>query len=215
MASHLFTSRRALFGALAVALLTSACSALGPRAERWTPPPLGASWQVLHSNTGSYGPSALVRFTREEGMWEGEPVIALRESTGNAFLIGPDGHWRAIVGPMGRTIIRWNPPLGFEYPLTVGKSWVKHAEMMIGESRLAVTYDRACKVEAHEKVAVRAGVFEAFKIGCTSTLGEEETYWINPDMGLFIKMQARRSERNPLGAGTHASELVSLPARIE
>ncbi len=206
-------SRRTLLGALSLTLLASGCAVLGPHAERWTPPPLGASWEVAHSNTGSYGNDAVVRYTRGEGLWQGEPVITMAASTGVTLMVGPDGHWRALVGPEGRTITSWHPPLGFQYPLTVGKSWVTAQEMMIGASRLAVSYDLACKVEAHEKVAVRAGTFDAFKVACTTTIGNEETFWVNPQMGVFIKAQLRRSERNPLGAGTQDSELLSAPMR--
>lgn len=204
--------RRATVGALALALLTSGCAVLGPRADRWTPPPMGASWEVAQTNTGSYGSDAVVRITRGEGVWEGEPVVTLRNSLGVTIMAGKDGHWRALVGPEGRTIASWHPPLGFEYPLTVGKSWVTPQQMMIGASRLAVAYDLACKVEAHEKVAVRAGTFDAFRIACTTTIGNEETYWTNPDMGVFIKTRLVRSEKNPFGAGTQESELVSAPA---
>ena len=206
-----FWRRTGLTG-LVLALVIGGCAFLGPKAERWTPPPAGASWEMAQRNTGSYGKDALVRLTRGDGMWQGAPVITFVGSQGVTTMARTDGRWIAMVGRDGKAITSWDPPLGFEYPMTVGKSWVSPFRMTLGASGKTIAYDLACKIESHEKVTVKAGTFEAFKIVCNTNIGNEEIYWANPDVGVFIKTQLRRTEKSPFGPGTQEAELVSAPA---
>lgn len=206
-----FTRRIGLLG-MAAALAIGGCAVLGPRAERWTPPPAGSSWEVAQRNTGSFGKDAVVRLTRGEGVWQGSSVIAFVTSQGMTTLARPNGHWIAVVGRDGKTVMSWDPPLGFEYPLVVGKSWVSPFRMTLGASGKTIAYDLSCKIESHEKVTVKAGTFDAFKIVCTTNIGNEEIYWANPDVGVFIKTQLRRTDKSPFGPGTQEAELTSAPA---
>ncbi len=206
------TTRRTALAACASALVISACGVLGPRAERWMPPTAGASWDVAQRNTGSYGKDLQFRVTRGEGIWQGQPVVTLVNSQGVNTLITPDGHWIALVGRDGQTLTRWDPPLGFNYPITVGKSWVTSYRMTLGANGQTIPYDLACTVESHEKITVRAGTFDAFKIVCSTNIGNEETYWINFDMGPFIKTALKRTDKSPFGPGTQSTELVSRPS---
>ncbi len=204
--------RLASLAGLAFALAASGCAGLGPSAQRWTPPPAGATWDVDQRNTGSYGRDARVQVTRGEGTWQGVPVVTLASSQGTTTQVAPNGHWIAVTGRDGKALTSWDPPLGFEYPMTVGKSWVTPYRMTVAASGRTIAYELACKVESHEKVTVRAGTFDAFKVACSTTIGNEETYWTNPDMGVFVKTSLRRLANSPFGPGTQETELVSAPA---
>lgn len=202
---------RAAMGGMAIALATAGCAVLAPHSERWTAPPPGASWEIAQRSTGSYGRDAVLQVTRGDGSWQGAPVVTLANSLGMTTMTQPNGHWAAIVGRDGKAVMSWDPPLGFDYPLSVGKSWITPYRMTIGASGRTIAYDLSCKVGAYEKVTVKAGTFDAFRIDCSTTIGNEETYWTRPDMGVFIKTSLRRTDRNPFGAGTQEVELVSVP----
>lgn len=201
--------RLALLG-MATALGIAGCAGFAPRAERWTAPPAGSNWEVAQRSTGSYGKDILLRVTRAEAVWQGKPVLTFVNSLGMTTVLAPSGHWVAITGRDGQTITSWDPPLGFDYPMTVGKSWTTPYRMTLGNGK-TVPYDLSCRIEAHEKVTVPAGTFDAFKVACTTNIGNDETYWINPDMGVFIKTQLRRTDKSPFGPGTQEAELVTAP----
>jgi hypothetical protein len=198
----------------AVAAVLAACTASAPVMERWTPAPSGASWEVAQRNTGSYGKDAQLTWTREDTRWKGAPAIALRSSGGMTIMAEPvGGRWMAIVGAEGRPMLSYDPPIGWEYPLHVGKSWTTRERMTLHASGKTLEFDFNCKVEAFEKVTVRAGSFEAFRIHCTTSIGNDETYWISPGLGAMVKMQLRRDATNPFGAGTQDQELVRRPGQ--
>lgn len=205
-------TRRAAWGGLAVVLAASGCAVLAPRADRWTPPPAGSNWEVAQRSTGSYGKDVVLSVTRGDGVWQGVPVVTFANSQGMTTMVRPDGHWIALVGRDGKAATTWDPPLGFDYPLTVGKSWVTSYRMTLGASGRTLAYDLACKTDSYEKVTVKAGTFDTFKVVCQTTIGNEETYWTNPEMGVFIKTSLRRTDKSPFGAGTQEAELLSVPA---
>lgn len=204
--------RHLIWLGLAAASLVSGCAGLEPRADRWTPPLAGSSWQMAQRNTGSYGKDVAFRVTRGDGIWQGAPVITIANSLGMTTMTAPSGHWIAIVGRDGRPVMSWSPPLGFEYPLTVGKTWTTSYRLTLHARGNTIPYDLSCKVESYEKVTVKAGSFDAFKVVCTTNIGNEETYWTNPDMGVFVKTSLKRSDKSPFGPGTQEAELVSAPA---
>ena len=199
---------------LTLAFFASGCAVMQPRVERWTPPPAGSSWEVAQRNTGSFGKDAQFRVTRGDGIWQGAPVVTLTNSLGMSTMAAPDsGRWIAIVGRDGKAVTSWDPPLGWEYPLTVGKSWTTRYRMTLHASGKTLPYDLSCKIESHEKVTVKAGAFDAFKVVCATNIGNEETYWTQPDLGVFVKASLRRTEKSPFGAGTQEMELVSAPMK--
>lgn len=205
--------RRHLFWlGLAAAGLVSGCAGLAPRAERWVPPPAGSSWEIAQRNTGSYGKDATMRVTRGDGVWQGAPVVTITNSQGLTTMVAPNGHWIAIVGRDGKPVMSWSPPLGFDYPLTVGKTWSTSYRLTLHARGNTIPYDLACKVEGYEQVAVKAGSFDAFKVVCTSNIGNEEIFWTSPDRGVFIKTSLKRTDKSPFGPGTQEAELASAPA---
>jgi hypothetical protein len=200
-------------GGVAASLLAGGCSTTQPRAERWEAPPAGASWAYAQRNTGSYGKDVALKVTRSDTTWQGKPALAMSNSLGMTTMVDPgSGHWMAVVNREGKAMSSWEPPLGFEYPLTVGKSWTTPYRMTLGNGKV-VPYELSCSVQSYEKVSVPAGAIDAFKVACTTNIGNEETYWIQPAMGLFVKTSLRRTEKSPFGPGTQEAELTSAPTR--
>jgi hypothetical protein len=74
-----------------------------------------------------------------------------------------------------------------------------------------VPYDFTCKVADHRDVSVQAGTFPAFHIQCTTNIGNEETYWVSSELGVFLKTSMKRSAASPLGEGTQEAELIARP----
>lgn len=202
----------ASLGVFALAIFIGGCANMEPRAERWTPPAVGASWEVAQRNSGSYGKDVVLKVTRGNGMWQGKPVVTIANSQGITIMAEQSGQWSALVGRDGQAIMTWEPPLGFAYPMAVGMTSVTPYRMTLGAAGKTMDYDLSCKVESFERVTVTAGTFGTFKVVCHTTIGNEETYWINPNMGVFVKTQLKRTEKSPLGAGTQEAELVSVPA---
>ena len=206
-------TRAVVQGAAAAALAACAGSVGGPVMSHWTPAPEGASWEVAQRNTGSFGQDARITWTREDMRWKGAPAIGLKNSLGNTLVVEPvGGRWITMLGPEGRPVVSFDPPIGWVFPLTVGKTWSQHQRMVLHASGKTVEFDFTCKVEDFQKVTVRAGSFDAFRIHCTSTAGADEAYWVSPGVGSFVRTQLRRDAGNPLGAGTQEQELVSRPA---
>lgn len=207
-----FVARLLSLSGLGLVLLASGCAFMEPRAERWTAPPVGSSWDMMQRNTGSYGKDAALRVTRGDGVWQGAPVVTISTSLGMTTMTAPSGHWIAVVGRDGKPVMSWSPPLGFDYPLTVGKTWTTSYRLTMHARGNTIPYELSCKVASYEKVTVTAGVFDAFKVMCTTNIGNEETYWTNPDLGVFIKTSLKRTDKSPFGPGTQEAELVSAPA---
>lgn len=200
---------------LFAATLLAACAASGPRADRWVPPPVGAKWDVSQRNTGSFGRDAQFTVTRGDTSWKGAPAVALATSLGITTVSHPDdGRFLAFLDRNGEPMVSFDPPVGWQYPLHVGRQWTTRHRMTMHARGKTVDYDFSCKVEDYEKVTVRAGTFDAFRIHCTSTIGNEDLYWSSPvDVGGFVKTRLVRTASSPFGPGTQESELVTRSAR--
>lgn len=193
---------------LAITLTLTACAELTAKLDHYTPPPVGSSWILAQHNTGSYGAGS-VAFTgkRSERTWHGQELVAFESRTGT-LLARPDGAWVAIVSG-DKPIMSWKPPMNWDYPLEVGKSWTKNASVTIHPAKRTISYTMTVKVEAYEDVTVPAGTFKAFKVHVTDTLGNDDTNWLSPELGLFIKRHRVRTAKNARGPGTRDVELVS------
>jgi hypothetical protein len=185
-----------------------------PKAERYMAPPLGSTWTTAQRDTGSFGSGDVqVHSTRGEQTWEGKQVVTFASSQAT-ILANPDtGKWIAILGPDGKPVLSFDPPRGFNFPLSVGKTWTNSIRMTIHATNRTIPFDSTCKVESYGDVTVQAGTFKVFKIGCSTTAPTEETYWFSPEMGLFVKSSQKRAANHPSGAGTRETELVSVAIR--
>jgi len=171
---------------------------------------VGSSWTQSYRNTGSYGKDEQRQFTRIEGTWQGKNAVALKMSNGATIMLDPEnGGWMAIVAPNGKPVLSWEPPIGWQYPLYVGRSWtISHRQTAHAANRVT-TFDWTCKVEGYGDVSVPAGTFKAFEIACSSTTGNNDRYWYSPDVSLFVKTSFTRTASNRAGPGTQQGELVS------
>lgn len=193
---------------LAAAFVAGGCSMMEPKAEKYVAPPVGSTWVQAQSNTGSYGTGTVqVPFKRGERMWEGK-LMQANESPQQVILAASDGGWAVVLSPEGKPLISYDPPLAYDYPLVVGKTWTKSYRMTVIPKNQVIPFDATYKVEAYEDVTVPAGTFKAFKISFTST-GSQDMYWFVPELGVFAKQSLRRTDKSGYGPGTREVELVS------
>lgn len=205
-------NKHAAFMAALVAII-GGCAAPEPQLTDWTPAPLGATWEIAQRNTGSYGKDAQFKVTRGDTTWKGMPAITMKTSQGGTIVARPsDGKWLAMLGPDGKPAMSFDPPIGWELPLHVGKSWATKHRLTVGATGQTLDYEFACKVEAFEKVTVRAGTFDAFRVHCNPSSGSDETYWSSPGLGPFVKTRLIRPAGSPSGQGTQEAELVAKPS---
>ena len=203
-----------MVGCSAAAALVAGCTAVGPQLAAWTPPPVGVSWEVAQRNTGSYGKDAQVRTTRvADSSWKGVPVAAMKISNGSTLLMqASDGKWLALLGPDGKPFMSMEPAVGWDYPLAVGKSWTTRHNVTMHASNKVFVLEWSCKVEDFEKVAVRAGSVDAFRVHCTTNDDTDQVYWHSPEVQPFVKTRFVRGPRSPFGPGTQETELLTRPS---
>ena len=198
---------------LAAALVAGGCSMMEPKAERHVGPPLGSTWVQAQRNTGSYGSGAVqVTFKRGERMWQGK-LMGTYETPQQVTVFAADGNWVAMLSPDGKPILTYDPPIGYDYPLVVGKTWTKSYRMTVIAKNQVIPFDATYKVEAYEDVTVPAGTFKAFKVVSSTSAGSEDIHWYAPEPGVFVKQSLKRTDKSGYGPGTREVELVSQPIK--
>jgi hypothetical protein len=194
--------------ALGAAILTGGCAMMEPKAERYVAPPLGTMWENARHDSGSYGSgSAKVPGRRGERMWQGEQIVTF-DVTGGTVFARQNGNWIGIFNG-DKPIMTWDPPLGWGWPLEVGKSWSRDQRMTLHAANRTVPYKLTQKVEAYENVTVPAGTFKTFKVSTVTSLGDENFAWFSPELGVFVKQSLKRTAKHPQGAGSRELELLS------
>lgn len=194
---------------LALALVLGGCATV-PKAERYVVAPVGSTHTDAVTNTGSFGSETSQTTTKiTERTWEGKRMIAFVSQTG-VMLATPEGKWQAFLGPDNKPIVSWDPPIGYEFPLEVGKTWTKSYRVTIHPRNQTIPFDNTFKVEAYEDVTVPAGTFKVFKVTSSDTVGNENIAWFSPELGFFVKRMETRTAKHPSGPGTRASEVISM-----
>jgi hypothetical protein len=183
--------------------------ATAPKYERFARPPLGSTYTILLSETGSFGSGATqITIKIAERMWEGKRMTAYVSSTG-VILATADGAFAAILGPDDKPIYSFEPPIGYEYPLEVDKTWTKSYRMTVHATKQTIPFDTKWKVEAYEEsLTVAAGTFKAFKISYSDTLGTETVSWSSPEVGMWIKRVETRTAKHAAGPGWREIQLT-------
>jgi hypothetical protein len=196
------------FALLALALVSVSC-ATAPKYEGFTAPPLGTTYTILQSATGSFGSGATqITIKIAERMWEGKRMTAYVSPTG-VILATADGAFAAILGPDEKPILSFEPPIGYEYPLEVGKTWTKSYRVTVHATKQTIPFDTTWKVEAYEEsLTVAAGTFKVFKIGYSDTLGTEIVTWSSPEVGMWIKRVETRTAKHAAGPGWREIQLT-------
>jgi hypothetical protein len=133
--------------------------------------------------------------------------VTFEANTGTIYA-KPDGNWLGVFGG-GKPIITWDPPLSWDWPIEVGKSWTREQRMTIHAAKRTIAYAVTQKVEAYEDVAVPAGTFKAFKISTVTSLGDENLVWFSPAHGIFIKQSLKRTATHAQGTGTREIQMLS------
>lgn len=197
---------------LLAALALAGCAEMETRPNAATP---GSTYVNAVRNTGSYGNVNAEQRTRVVGerMLQGRKVFVYENvTTGlNVVTDGDTGRWIGFF--KGDTPLQtWEPPIGYNHPLTVGASWSRTHRFTDHVKKVNTEFTGTWKVEALEDVTVRAGTFRAYKVVYSDTVGNEQMQWLSPELGIFVKQSNRRGAKHRLGAGTNDVELVSRPA---
>jgi hypothetical protein len=211
----LYTTPSLRLGALAFcAALFAGCASGPPKAERYIAPPVGSSWTVQTTSTGSFGNANKVeqQVTMRDVVVEGKPYHRF-DAGGGANLLNDSVGVFMVLGPGDRPLMRYDPPLGYEFPLEVGKTWTRDIALTVGGTT-KVPMKAQWKVEAYEDVTVPAGTFKAWRVSFTDNFGFKQTTWSLPEtVGTYAKRVNERPATHPQGgAGTQVIELVTLPA---
>jgi hypothetical protein len=175
----------------------------------------GTTWVNAVRNTGSFGNVNAEQGTRVVGerMWQGRKAFVYDNTTTGGSVVTELESGRWIAFARGDTpTVSWEPALGWDFPLEVGKSWARKHRVTNHANNTSTEFVGNWKVEAYEDVTVRAGTFKAYKVRFTDTLGTENVTWFSPETGGFVKVSGQRSAKHPAGAGTNESELVRRPA---
>ena len=195
---------------LAVALASAGCAMMTPKAEHYATPPVGSTWTSTSHNTGSYGSETTHASSKvSERMWEGQRV-ALMQSAEGAVIVNPDGTNPATFTPNGELFMTYDPPIGYAFPLVVGKSWTSSHKITMHKTDKIIPLNVTWKIEAYEEVTVPAGTFKAFKISWSDGSGNETTRWFVPELGVNVKQILTRTAKSANGPGTREIEFDSL-----
>jgi hypothetical protein len=157
---------------VAVLALLVACATGGPppgtpTVERWTRPPVGASWVNTYKTSGSYGTETgqlTYKFLGDQD-FQGKSFLAYSVDEIDVTYYDPSGR---LVGRTVKGALRETSDPGFQsfaWPLYVGRSWV-HTSRFIDHAA-GRTFDGVqfwSKAEAYEDVTTAAGTFKAFRI---------------------------------------------------
>lgn len=199
--------------AVAVAvLLIAGCAAMQNRPNTAAP---GSTYVQAVRSTGSFGNVNAEQRSRVIGerTWQGRKVFVYENTaTGGSLITEPEsGRWIAFARGDTPTL-SWEPALGWDFPLEVGKSWSRKHRVTNHANKTTTDFEGHWKVEAYEDITVRAGTFKAYKVVYTDSVGTETTTWWTPEFGLFIKNLSRRTGKHAAGPGTNETELVQRPA---
>ena len=203
-----FNAAAKVFG-VAFILVSASCST--PRLDNYPPTKVGAAWTAATRDTGSFGSgtSQLNGKFLPNRTWQGREVHAF-EAGGFTTLMST-GKANFIVTLKGDApVTSWNPPIGWQWPLEVGKSWTARTKQTNHAAKTAIDLEYTQTVEAYEQITVPAGTYQTFRVRTVNSLGDENVQWWSPDTGIFMKQSLRRSAKHPAGAGTRELEVTSF-----
>jgi len=193
---------------LALALVSAGC-AVAPRADGPVFVEAGSSWTFERRDTGSFG-KGTVQVTQKalgERTWQGRRVRATELPQGTRLSDADKGDWLAMVKG-DTTLMTWEPSLGYDWPLTVGKSFARDYRFVNHVTKQSADIRSTTTVESFEEVTVPAGTFKAFKVRYTDSFAESVS-WYCPDVAGWVKVRTTRNSTFPTGPGTQEFDLLS------
>ena len=194
---------------LALLLAAGGCMTSAPKGD-YVAPPLGSTFTYTVRTTGSYGSgNTQVTFKQEMREWEGKPIRASVSPQGATLYNASSGGWVASLGPDGKPVIRFDPPLNWPRPLVVGNTSTTSYRVTVYATNQTTSFDATVKVEAYEDVTVPAGTFKVFRVSWSDTNGNENMEYSIPELGAYAKRSWRRTDKHAAGPGTREIELVS------
>lgn len=193
-----------------VAAFLSASCAIAPRADGPVIAATGSSWTYERRESGSYGKGTAQNTNRALGeqTWQGRRVRATELPQGIRLSDPEKGDWLAMVKG-NTTLMTWEPSLGYDWPLTVGKSFSRNYRFVNHVTKQSTDVRSTMTVESYEDVTVPAGTFKAFRVRYTDSMGVEGVSWYSPDAGTWVKIQNKRNSNFPAGPGTQDIDLLS------
>ena len=204
-----------LVAAMAAALFASGCATPPPQADSHAPPPPGSTWAYEVTNGGSCGTGNRQLVLRMgEAPWEGRKALSFRNPTRH-MLQDERLALLAILGPTGEVQMRYDPPVGWQWPLAVGKSWSQdHVLTLVDAGGRQIPFKADWTVQACEDITVPAGTFKAWRLAYQDSFSEKQTIGFVPGrMGIFVKRLYVRPASFPQGgAGTRLLEWVRVPS---
>jgi hypothetical protein len=218
MSSRLPLRASLLLSFLVASFVGAGCATKPPTAEKMMIVPLGTVTTYHRKSSGSLGTyDGPVVWSHTASTWQGRPVMAIGAPQAGTSLHDMEGFGIvALLSPDGQPQASFSPPIDYQWPLVVGKTWTSNHTVTMLPSGRTVPRRIDWKVESWGDVTVPAGSFKAYKLVWTNDLGEVETRWVNPAEGLFtIKRHVERPASHPQGAGVLDAEMLSrtLPAR--
>ncbi len=195
----------------AAALAVAGCAMMAPRTETYVAPTVGTTYSNYRRDTGSYGASTVHlpgKYLGEQ-VWRGQRYRAF-ETPELTLLGSAGGNLDFVAQVRGDTpILTWEPPITWQYPLEVGKTFTRKYSMTIHAAKRTLAVEDKVTIEAYEDTTVPAGTFKAWRVRTVDNFGNDNLAWYAPALGLFIKQNLRRTASNPAGPGTREIELTS------
>jgi len=193
----------------AVGCATTGPPLFGAKGESPGLMPAGSSYVVERRDSGSFGSGTYLLTFKALGIqtWQGRKVSTSDSPEGTLLLDATSTKWVAFV--KGTTpLVSWDPPLGYEFPLWVGKTWTQAYLITNHVSGKTTTAEIRWNVEAREEIKVPAGTFMAWRISNTDPTTESITWW-SQELGVFVKSKSQRNAKHPMGPGLREAELYS------
>lgn len=199
--------------ALAAAFVAAGCGLMEPRADGPMMAPVGTSWTVAIANSGSFGNGNSTGGGKVSGErdWQGRKVRVIERATGGVVLLdAATNAWVTMLDGKGQPTSSFDPPIGWDYPVYVGKKSRFKTQLTIHAAKRTVPLEDVREVEAYEKITVPAGTFDTFRIRSSNNLGTNSVTWWSPENGLFIRRIETRTEKHRQGPGRQETELLSI-----
>lgn len=195
-----------------LAVLGAGCATAPPAGERIAAPPMGTVTTYHRKSAGSLGTyDGRVVWTHAPGNWQGRPMVAFGSAQGISLHDPQSMALVAVLSAAGQPQVSYDPPMDYDWPLEVGKTWTSTNTVTQHASGRTVPVTTTFTVESWGDVTVPAGTFKAWKLVWRNNFGEVETRWVGvADRLATVKRHVERPATHPQGAGVLDAELLSV-----